>query len=97
MRNRFAPWQAFAEYLQSSRVLQSERVSRFNEIIDGISLRSSDEGEVMEIGFSGKSNVIRVKNSPLLELVLVVVRLDHVAPLHRKRESQRHERPRNFA
>jgi len=33
----------------------------------------------MEIGFSGKRDVMRAKTSPLFELARVLVRLDHVA------------------
>jgi len=33
----------------------------------------------MEIGFSGKRDVMRAKTSPLFELARVFVRLNHVA------------------
>jgi hypothetical protein len=33
----------------------------------------------LEIGFSGKCDVVRGKNSPLFEIASVLVRLDHAA------------------
>jgi hypothetical protein len=35
----------------------------------------------MEIGFSGKRDVVRGKTSPLFEIALVLVCLDHIASI----------------
>jgi hypothetical protein len=37
------------------------------------------KAESWEIPFSGKCDVMRVQNSPLFELALVLVRFDHIA------------------
>jgi hypothetical protein len=37
------------------------------------------KAETLEIGFSGKCDVMRVKNLPLFEIASVLVRFDHVA------------------
>src|SRR5438128_446722 len=54
--------------------------------------RSSSSLRMVIPGFSLKSKELIVLASalPIFELARVIVRLDHVPPLHRKRESQHH-------
>jgi hypothetical protein len=41
--------------------------------------QSPDESGIMELRFSGKCDVMRIKTSPLFEIARLLVCLDHVA------------------